>query len=119
MEVEFYCSASGTNYIKEFIVGQSPKAAKKIWRQIKRLEGCNLTFLSQAGIIKKLHGYDLWEICVDFGNMCFRILFVIRNITCHLLHGFLKKSNNTPKREIETALRRTKDLDYQLSFTIS
>lgn len=119
MEVEFYCSSNGTNYVKDVIMDQPPKVVKKIWRQLNRVEKYNLNFLTRAGVMKKLHGYELWEIIVNFGNICYRIFCVIREKTYHLLHMFIKKSNSTPYKEIKTALNRAADLDYKLSFARS
>lgn len=115
MEIEFYHSASGTYYVKEFIMEQQPKAVKAIYRELERIGKYQLSVLTRAGIIKKLHGYDIWEVMVDSGKVCYRIFCAIRKTVCHLLHGFIKKSNKTHLKEIKTTLNRIKDLDYQLS----
>ena len=56
--------------------------------------------------LKKLSGSKLWEIKVS-GKNSIRIIYVIpRNFTVLVLHGFIKKSQKTPKKEIRTAKKR-------------
>ena len=100
-------------------MGQPAKAIKTIYRQLKRVGDYELNFLVHAGIIKKLKGYAIWEIIIDFNNVCYRIFCVIRNAVLCLVHGFIKKSNRTPAREIKTALSRIRDLDYKLSLAVN
>lgn len=113
MEVEFYTSASGRNYVGDFIAVLPAKTIKKVYRQLELVEKYGLSMHSK--VVKKLQGYDLYEIIIDFNRVCYRIFCVVRNTTCWLLHMFAKKTPNTPKKEINTALERTKSLDYSLS----
>ena len=115
MEIDFYCSSGGTYHVKEFIEELPPKTVKKITRQLELLEKYGFSFLTQSGTMKKLQGYDIYEIVIDFNKVFYRIFCVIRNATCWLLHMFIKKGNSTPLREIKTALSRLKDLDLQLA----
>lgn len=56
---------------------------------------------------KKLQGYPLWELKVN--NI--RVIYcTITDGTICLLHMFTKKSNETPKRHVETALKRYRNL---------
>lgn len=119
MEVSFYSTSGGTYQVKEFIEGLPPKTVRKITRQLELLEKYGLHFLTKSGTMKKLQGYDIYEIVVDFNKVFYRIFCVIRNATCWLVHMFTKKSNSTPIREITTALNRIRDLDRQLALAIS
>lgn len=60
--------------------------------------------------IKKLSGLPLWEIRI-LGKSSARILYInkIKNQIV-LLHAFKKKSNKTPQKEINTALKRLSEL---------
>lgn len=115
MEVEFFSSSGGTYYVGKFIKQQQPKVVKAIYRQLERIERLELNYLTRAGIMKKLHGYNLWEIIVNTGKAFYRIFCVVRENICYLLHGFKKTSNYTKKKEIVTALNRAKQLDLQLA----
>jgi phage-related protein len=56
---------------------------------------------------KSIHGSPgLFEIRVQSGNDAYRIFCSLNESRCIvLLNGFVKKSNKTPKREIEKAIK--------------
>jgi phage-related protein len=58
-----------------------------------------------------LSGYkDLWEVRSKLtGGRIARVIFYISQGEMILLHGFIKKSQKTPKQEIELALKRKKE----------
>lgn len=115
MKIDFYCSTGGKYYVKEFISGLPPKTVKKVVRQLELLEKHGLNFVTHSGTMKKLQGYDIYEIKIDFNKICYRIFCVMRKATCWMLHMFIKKSNFTPVREIMTAMSRAQNLDLQLA----
>ena len=119
MEVQYFCSAEGANYVGDVVEDQSPKAVKKIIGRLELIEEWGINFFTYSGYAKKLHGFDLWEIIVDFGRKCYRIFCVIRDATCWLVHMIIKKSNETPRWEIETALSRVRVLDKRLALVVS
>lgn len=111
MEVRFWTSSNTRNYVGEFIEDLPAKTKKKIIRQLKLLEKYGRQFID----MKKLQGYDLYEITIYFNNVGYRIFCVMRDTVCWLLHMFTKKTNDTPQREINTALGRARDLDLHLA----
>jgi phage-related protein len=115
MKVEFWTSSVGRNYVGEFLAGVPAKAMKKIDRSLGRLKRYGLIPLLQSREAAKLHGYDLYELIVDFNKVFYRIFFIVRAGVCYLLSGFTKKSNHTPTQEIKTALTRAKDIDAWLA----
>ena len=54
-------------------------------------------------------GRELWEVrsSLPRGRIA-RVLFCLENECMVLLHGFIKKTEKTPKRELDLALRRKK-----------
>ncbi len=60
---------------------------------------------------KKMVGTDdLWEIRVQSGNNIYRLLgFLERNNLLILNHAFQKKTQKTPKKEMDVAEARKKD----------
>ena len=59
---------------------------------------------------KKLIGTDLWEIRTRLGSDAFRLIgFFDGEHLIILTSGFAKKTQKTPKQEIETAKQRMKD----------
>ena len=60
-------------------------------------------------LIRKLDS-DLWEVRSFFENKIARVLFTIINSHMILVHGFIKKSQKTPKEEIKLARKRISDV---------
>ena len=58
--------------------------------------------------MKKLKGYDLYELRIKFNNAIYRILLMIVETSSWLLHIFIKKTDYTPQKEIDIALVRRK-----------
>lgn len=53
---------------------------------------------------------DLWEIRINIPNGIARVFFTLDENTMFLLHGFIKKSQATPKKELALAKERLKQL---------
>lgn len=108
MDIKFGKSSSGGEYVKEFIKNiNDAKTQAKIVKHLELLEGHDLLSAIKAQLIAKLHGYNLYEIVIDYNKVFYRILCSIKQPTCWLLHMFKKKKNSTPLVEIKTALQRS------------
>jgi phage-related protein len=60
--------------------------------------------------LKHIEGTDLYEIRVSFGNNTFRIFcFFDKDRLVIILNGFQKKTQKTPRTEIDRALRLKQD----------
>lgn len=116
-EIEFYKTASGRTPVYEFIKSLQDKQSAKIVKDIRLLKdmGAALHF-PYVDSIKgdKYHG--LMELRTKQSNNIFRTFYftvVIDNKTklekAVLLHAIQKKTDKTPKKELETALERMKD----------
>ena len=112
MEVRFYTTSENVAYVAEFIKAQSERAAEKLRRQLKNMEEYGSQALRYLSTRKLTD--DIWELRVSFKNILYRLMFVIRKGICWFVHAFIKKSRKTPKREIETAKNRIRDLDQRL-----
>ena len=56
-------------------------------------------------------GQGLWEVRSSISNgRIARVLFCIEHAHMILLHGFIKKSRRTPKRDLDVAANRMKEL---------
>lgn len=53
---------------------------------------------------KKINS-NLWELRIK-GDQEVRLLYGFKKNIAHVVHGFVKKSNKTPKKEIDTAQKR-------------
>jgi phage-related protein len=100
--VTFYRTISGNCPIKEFLDSLPSKAAQKAAWVLSLLEDLELV---PSSYFKKLVGTeDIWECRIQFGSNIYRIFcFFIGNFVVVLTHGLVKKSQKTPKQEIERA----------------
>lgn len=102
--IYYYTSFSGENPVKEFIDSLSERQQRKLARVLSNIEEYGL--ITAIPHIRKLTGTNLWEIRI-LGQDNIRVVYAtVLADSILLLHGFIKKSQVTPKQEIETALRR-------------
>jgi phage-related protein len=103
-KIYYYISPSGKNVIREFILSLQKNQQVKVRRILQLINDYGLT--SANPHIKKLFGTPFWEIKI-LGKDNIRILYVALDINSILvLHGFNKKTQKTPMREIQIAINR-------------
>lgn len=106
MIIYYYTSQSGNNPVKEFITSLEMNQRAKVRRIFMLAENYGLETIRPY--VKKLSGSPLWEIRI-LGKDNIRILYVgVSGNNIIALHGFFKKTQKTPVKEIETALNRLK-----------
>lgn len=93
--------------VKKFISNLQKDTQSKVLRYIELLEkfGPNLRMPYAKRITK-----DLYELRIR-GKQETRIFYTIRSNKAFLLHGYVKKTNKTPLREIKKALARLISID--------
>lgn len=105
--IEFYRTQSGKCPVEEFLDYLNPKQTKKVlWvmQMVRQLSKPPVQYF------KKLVGTELWEIRAQLGSDTFRLLgFFDGEQLIVLTSGFAKKTQKTPKQEIETAQKRMKE----------
>lgn len=107
-KILLYKTQQGTTPVNDFILELDLKAQSKVRDTIKMLQ----EFGVHLGLphIKKLTGTELWELRI-LGGDSIRILYVaITGKTFLLLHGFKKKKDKTPPKEMKVAQDRLTDL---------
>jgi phage-related protein len=55
-------------------------------------------------------GNGLWEVRSRLGDRVARVMFFVEGRTMVLLHGFVKKTQKTPRYELDLALKRMNQL---------
>lgn len=104
-----YYSNNGTSPILDFLKSLPKKDVAKILREIDLLEEFGLA-LGMPYIKKLVNSEDIWELRIKFSSNNYRIFyFVLKDKKFVLLHAFQKKSDETPKKEISTAISRKND----------
>ena len=102
--ITFYKTANGKCPIEEFLDSLPDKDAQKVTWVLSLIEDLEKV---PASYFKKLVGTEIWE--CRAGR--YRVLcFIEGKSVIVLTHGFMKKSQKTPKAEIERAETYRKDL---------
>jgi phage-related protein len=106
--IERYERDNGESPVEDFINGLPTKGRAKVWAA--------LTYLEEAGNqavapVSKPLGQGLFEVRVGSGRYEVRILYGFRpGHRIVLLHGFLKKAQAIPARELDIARSRLRQL---------
>ena len=112
-EVEYYQRVNKSIPVMDFLLSLEPKMRAKAFSEIELLKehGPNL----REPYVKPIKGTNnrgLYELRIKFSTDISRIFyFCYKGNTFVLLHGFVKKSNKTPERELERA--RKYKMDYE------
>jgi phage-related protein len=100
--VDFYKTSSGACPVEEFLDSLSPGVAKKVTWVLTLIE--DLPRVPKKWLKYLTDSAGIYEIRVQLGSDIYRILcFFHQNGVVVLTHGFVKKSNKTPKKEIKKA----------------
>lgn len=106
-KIELYENSRGEKIVEEFFDSLDKKANLKITHAFELLKEFGL----EGGYphIKKLTGTNLWEYRI-LGSDSIRILYVSMTGKVFLiLHGFKKKNQKTPAKEIKIAEERLRE----------
>lgn len=107
MMISFYIDHRGRNPVGDFL-DKNKRIKIKVTMIIKNINEFGL--ISAIPHLKKLTGLPLWEIRI-LGKDSARILYAHSDgEKIVLLHAFKKKTNKTPKKEIDIAMRRLNKL---------
>lgn len=101
----FYRADQGREPVREWLEGLASDDRRVIGEDIKDVE-----FSWPIGMpLVRSMGKGLWEVrsSLPRGRIA-RVLFCVDAKNMVLLHGFIKKTQQTPKREIDLALERMK-----------
>lgn len=107
-EILFYRTDTGKCYIEDFLDSLSGKEAQKVVWVFKLIE--EFENVPKRYFKKLVNTEDIWEVRVDGRDKTYRILgFFDGNKIVVLNHAFIKKTQKTPKRNIEIAENRKRD----------
>lgn len=112
-QIEYYQKENGKIPVLEYLLTLSPKLRAKAYMEIELLEkhGFSLREPYTKPIVGEKYK-ELFELRVKFSSDISRIFyFSYHNNTFVLLNGFTKKTNKTPKSELEKALRYKADYE--------
>ena len=104
LKVVFYRTKAGAEPVRDWLKALPLDARKLIGADIKTVQ-----FGWPVGmpLVRKLDS-QLWEVRSKIREGIARVVFTVVRTTMVLLHGFVKKSQKTPARELATAQNRAK-----------
>jgi phage-related protein len=108
LPVKFFCTLSGNEPVRAWL--------KELDREDRRIIGNDIQTVEFGWPIgmplcNSLSGHkDLWEIRSKItGGRIARVIFTIKHGEMILLHGFVKKTQKTPQKELACAAKRKKE----------
>ena len=107
LPARFYRTATGTEPVREWLRALAPDDRHTVGVDIAEIE-----FDWPVGMpLCRSLGLGLWEIRSNItdGRIA-RLIFSVADGAMILLHGFIKKSRKTPKRDLDLAIKRRKEL---------
>jgi phage-related protein len=107
LEVRFFQSASGNEPVRNWLKTLFKDDRRSIGEDIKTAQ---FGWPLGMPLVRKLEK-NLWEVRTNITDGIARIIFTVIGNQMVLLHGFVKKSQQTPKNELETARKRLKSLE--------
>lgn len=106
-KVLFYKKSNGECPVEKFLDSLAPKAARKVVWVLNLAE--DLERIPSSYFCKLTDTNDIWEFRIKLGSDIFRIFAFWDGPTIILTHGFVKKTQKTPREEILMAENFRKD----------
>ena len=112
-KVIYYTTSSGENPTEKFLDSLQKQDKAKIIRILRYVEVYGL--ITVLPHVKKLSSTPLWEIKI-LGKANIRVVYVtLQEDSILLVHGFSKKKQKTPAKDIDLAINRMKDWQKRLN----
>ena len=104
MEVKFFKTDNDIEPVRVWLKKLDKSDLKIIGKNIFKVQ---LTWPCGLPLVRKIEK-NIWEIRTNLKNIILRIFFTVQQNNIVLLHGFIKKTQTTPKKEIDIAKSRMK-----------
>ena len=106
LEVRFFRTEIGVEPAREWLKSLPKDEKKLIGEDIKTVQ---YGWPMGMPLVKKLCK-GIWEIRSNLESKISRVLFTLLGNQIFLLHGFIKKTEKTPKDDLDLAIKRMKQL---------
>ena len=105
----FFRNSAGREPVRDWLTGMTAEDRKAIGDDIRTAE---LGWPIGMPLCRKISSHKgLWEVRTRLeGGRIARVFFCAHDGSMVLLHGFIKKSQATPAKELKTAVQRMKGL---------
>lgn len=101
LDALFFRTEKGNEPVREWLLSLPKTERKSIGDDVLKVQYC---WPIGKPLVANL-GPGLWEVRSRLGDRIGRIIFCVEGRTMVLLHGFIKKTRKTPKRELDLAVK--------------
>ncbi|QTA85710.1 type II toxin-antitoxin system RelE/ParE family toxin [Desulfonema magnum] len=106
LRIKFYQNDLGKEPVKDWLKTLQKDARKAVGKDMMTVQ---YGWPIGMPVVRALSGYKkLWEVRTELKGGIARIMFTIYKDVIVLLHGIIKKSQKTPKKDIDIAEKRKK-----------
>lgn len=109
LEVYFYATTSGNEPVREWLKDLPREDKKIIGEDIKTVQYGYPIGMPLTRILHGTEGLEEIRCKISDGKIA-RIVFYVENNVMILLHAFIKKTQKTPQKDLDLAIKRYKDL---------
>jgi phage-related protein len=106
LSVRFFRTQGGNEPVREWLLELQGADRKTIGQDMKTVQ---FGWPLGMPLVRKL-ATNLWEVRVPLATRTARVLFTVEDGVMVLLHAFIKKSQATPRDDLELAKTRMKQL---------
>ena len=107
LDVFFYRTESGNEPVRDWLKGLSKQDRRSLGGAIKTVQ---FGWPLGMPVVRKLD-QGLWEIRSRLDKRIARVIFTVQDGMLILLHGFIKKSQKTPREDLDLARDRQASLE--------
>jgi phage-related protein len=102
LDAVFFKAEGGAEPVRDWLRSLAKRDRRIIGEDILKVQYCWPIGKPLVGSL----GNGLWEVRSRLENSIARVIFMIDGSTMVLLHGFIKKTQKTPKHELDLAIKR-------------
>lgn len=111
MQARFYRTARGNEPVREWLKSFPKKDKKRIGEDISTIQfGWPVGYPTCRPLA---HG--IWEARTHLDDVIAQVYFFVAGDTMYLLHGIIKKTQETPKAAIDLARSRKQEIESELA----
>jgi phage-related protein len=107
LDAVFFRTEQGNEPVREWLLSLPKGERKIIGADVLKVQYCWPIGKPLVGNL----GNGLWEVRSRLEDRIARVIFCIEGQTMVLLNGFIKKTQKTPKHELDLAVKRKKQLE--------
>lgn len=109
LEVRFYQTLSGREPVREWLKDLSKNDKRVIGEDIKTVQYGYPIGMPLTRLLVGTEGLEEVR-CKLSDSKIARVIFYVEDDIIFLLHGFIKKTQKTPQKELDLAIKRYKEL---------